>query len=224
MNWAMRPLPKRMADYALNDIRYLHTLAQVLREQLRQKGRLDWVTESCAALIGECSRMRAQDPDELWRIKGSDRLDRPAMGILRELWRWREEEALAANKPPYFIFSHESLVGLALALSRGKPANTAIPKHLPHGRASRLREAIAGAMAVPASAYPHPRRTIGTRLTREQRQKFEQLKRLRDLRAEEMQIDPTVIASKADLFLVCRDGSPHSGHLMRWQRRLLDLE
>ena len=39
-----------------------------------------------------------------------------ALAVLRELWRWRETEAVAANRPPFFILAHEKLVAIADAL------------------------------------------------------------------------------------------------------------
>ena len=46
-NWAKRPLPKHMAEYAMNDTRYLLPLAEKLEAQLRERGRLEWFRQSC---------------------------------------------------------------------------------------------------------------------------------------------------------------------------------
>src|SRR5207245_4959815 len=131
-NWAMRPLTERMARYACNDTHYLKPLADGLKSELATKGRLAWHQESCAQLILECSQRRPVDVDAIWRIKGSHLLSRPALAVLRELWRWRESEAVAANKPPYFVLSHEGLVAIASAAAAGPPTDTLHHRHLPH--------------------------------------------------------------------------------------------
>jgi ribonuclease D len=112
-NWARRPLTPRMEAYALNDTRHLKPLADILRAELVAKGRLAWHQESCARLISEASNVMAPDPDLVWRVKGSHLLGPPALAVLREIWHWRESEAVAANKPPYFILPPATMVHLA---------------------------------------------------------------------------------------------------------------
>ena len=77
-------------------------LADRLKRDLEAKGRLAWHQESCGRLIADCAQGRRLDLDSIWRIKGSHHLDRPALAVLREVWQWREREAVAANKrtPP----------------------------------------------------------------------------------------------------------------------------
>ncbi|MFO1499426.1 MAG: HRDC domain-containing protein [Verrucomicrobiota bacterium] len=222
-NWALRPLPARMAAYALNDTRFLMPLAKILQEQLAAKGRLEWFAEVCAKVIRESSRPREVDPDTIWRVKGSDRLDRPAMAILRELWRWRELEARESNKPPYFVMSHEKLVAISAAASQGRPVQDLMPPRFSAKRAGRLGVALQHGLELPASMHPRPRRSFAIRLTRPQQLEFDRLKEVRDRAAGELMIDPTLIASKAELLLLARNPSVESGELMRWQRHLLRL-
>jgi ribonuclease D len=223
MNWALRPLSERMSTYALNDTRYLQPLAEILRGELQTKGRSPWLEEACVRVVSEAARGRQLDPDNVWRVKGSDRLAPPAMALVRELWRWREEEARAVNKPPYFILSHENLVALSDAVSRGRPTRNLIPHHVPAKRVDRLRLAIQRGLDVPASEYPQPRRSAGVRLTRAEQGQFDELKRTRDASADQHGLDPTVIASKADLVGLAKDRA-NGVELMNWQRQLLELK
>ena len=87
-NWAMRPLTERMAKYARHDTHFLKPLVDKLKTELEQKGRLGWQQESCARLILDCTQPRPDDSDFVWRVKGSHLLGRPALAVLRELWRW----------------------------------------------------------------------------------------------------------------------------------------
>jgi ribonuclease D len=223
MNWALRPLPERMATYALNDTRYLPPLADLLAARLQEQARMEWQREVCARVIEECARPRLHDPEVLWRVKGSDRLDRRALAVLRTLWQWREEEAIQANKPPYFILSHEILVALSSAATRNSPGPRVFPPHLPAKRANRLATAIERGLEVPPEQFPDPRRSFGVRLTKEQQKRFGQLKEFRDRRATELGLDPTIIANKADLVLLAKGMSPAQAELMSWQRKVLEL-
>jgi ribonuclease D len=51
MNWARRPLTDRMEQYARNDTRHLKTLSDNLRNELKEKGRLDWQKETCQPIF-----------------------------------------------------------------------------------------------------------------------------------------------------------------------------
>src|SRR5207249_2885646 len=102
-------------EYALNDTRHLQPLSELLKAELQQKGRLTWLEEICTRLIAECAQSRPESPALVWRVRGSDRLDRPALAVLRELWKWRESEAQRTNRPPYFILSHELLTAISVA-------------------------------------------------------------------------------------------------------------
>ncbi|MBI3414929.1 MAG: ribonuclease D [Verrucomicrobia bacterium] len=119
-NWARRPLTERMQIYARNDTRHLKAVADLLRAELQQKGRLRWHQEVCARLVTACAQPRTVDPDRVWRLSGSARLTRQGLAVLRELWHWREREAVAANKPPFFVLSHEQLVAIAAAASHSR--------------------------------------------------------------------------------------------------------
>src|SRR5437867_5272667 len=74
-DWARRPLTERMINYARNDTRYLQPLSDLLKARLQEKGRLAWQEESCARLVNECAELRPTDPDQVRRIKGTDKLD-----------------------------------------------------------------------------------------------------------------------------------------------------
>src|SRR3984893_10328670 len=73
-NWARRPLPERMVEYAMNDTHYLLPLADRLESQLREQNRLDWLRQSCERAIEQAAAERVRDADEAWRIRGSGAL------------------------------------------------------------------------------------------------------------------------------------------------------
>jgi ribonuclease D len=220
-NWARRPLTERMERYARNDTHYLKPLADKLKEELQRKGRLAWHQEACVRLIAESSRFSAPDPDAVWRIKGSYALPRPALAVLRALWHWREREALAANRPPFFVLRHDLLVDIAAAAAAGRPIDPLLPRHLTPRRREGLTRAVAAARALPPAQHPERIRHVSRRPSEAERRRFSELESRRNARAHELGIDPTLIASRAMLSDLAHDWDRHAPGLMRWQRELL---
>jgi ribonuclease D len=220
-NWALRPLTERMEHYARNDTHYLKPLADRLKEELESKGRLAWQEESCARLIADSAQQRPTDMDSVWRVKGSHALGRPALAILRELWQWRETEAVAANKPPFFILSHDSLVDIAAAAATGRPIEPFLPKHLSERRRSALMKAVARGLGVAPDEHPKILRHIGRRPTESERRRTADLQKRRDAHAAQLGLDPTLIASRATLSELAYDWEKNAAELMNWQRELL---
>ena len=141
--------------------------------------------------------------------------------MLRELWGWREQEAIAANRPPYFILSSEVVIGIAAAsLDSGRDPETLIPKHL----TPRRRRGVMDAVAAGRKVHPLPPviriRALGA--TESSKRRFSELEKIRDKRAAELGIDATLIASRAVLVALSHDWDEAAPELMRWQRDLLE--
>lgn len=94
-----------------------------LRARLEEKGRLAWVKESCAQLVRDCAHGEEANPDLVWRVKGASKLPRKGLAVVREIWRWREAEAIAHNKPPFFMLAHEVMTALADTAAPIIPSN-----------------------------------------------------------------------------------------------------
>ncbi len=219
-NWARRPLTPRMEAYALNDIAHLKPLSDLLRDELRAKGRLEWHQEMCARLIEENSHVPPPDPELVWRIKGSRHLPPRALAVLREIWHWREAEAVHANRPPYFILSSELMIAMAAASLDGeKPPESMIPRHLTPRRNRGLLDALQRGR----KAHPLPTviRIRSSPPSEQSKRRFVELTKRRDEKAAELKIDPTLIASRATLAALSQDWDTALGDLMKWQRQLL---
>lgn len=221
-NWALRPLTPRMEKYARNDTHYLKPVADRLTTELSQKGRLSWHQESCARLIKDCSQHEPADLDAVWRVKGSHLLGRLGLAILRELWRWREAEAIRANKPPFFVLSHQTLVEIAAAAATGRPAEPLLPKHLSERRRAGLLKAVARGLDLAPEHHPRIPKPGGRRPTDAERRRYLELQKRRDAHAATLNIDPTLIASRSVLSDLAHNWEKYSTELMSWQRSLLE--
>jgi ribonuclease D len=222
-DWARRPLTERMEKYARNDTHFLKPLSDQLKLELQHKGRLVWHQESCVRLIAESSQTPMTDTDSVWRIKGSHALNRRALAVLRELWHWREAEAMAANRPPFFIVNHEKLVNIATAAAAHKSVEHLLPTRMSPRRRESLLEAVNIGLVLPAAQHPEILRHKFHRPTEAEMRRYRELEKLRDARAHELNIDPTLIASRATLSELAGDWNKHAPELMNWQRQLLQM-
>jgi ribonuclease D len=221
-NWGLRPLPPHMERYARNDSRYLKPLETILRAEMEQRGRLDWHREMCARLLEQSATDNGPDADTAWRVKGCGQLDRHGLAVLRAVWHWREHEATAANRPPFFIFSTEDMVALAALAAAGQPYEHLIPRRFSPGRRQRLVQAVSKALQLPLEKCPHPMpRRPSLRLTAQQRRLMNELQARRDAQAARLQMDPTLIAPRATLVALATDGEAARRQLMTWQQKLL---
>jgi ribonuclease D len=220
-NWALRPLTERMEKYARNDTHYLKPLADKLRAGLEEKGRLAWHQEFCSRLIAQCTQPEPVDMDAVWRVKGSHLLGRSGLGVLRELWRWRETEAIAANRPPFFVLSHETLVDVAAAAATQRPIEQLLPRSISERRRNGVTKAIQDGLGCAADELPKILQRTNHRPTDAERKRFMELQKRRDAQAQALGIDPTLIASRGTLSDLARNWEKYSADLMNWQRELL---
>ncbi|MSU59747.1 MAG: ribonuclease D [Pedosphaera sp.] len=220
-NWARRPLTERMEQYARNDTHHLKPLADKLKSELAAKGRLAWHEETCARLIEDSTRLDPTDHDFVWRVKGSHLLSRPALALLRALWHWREREALAANRPPFFVMRHEDLVEIAVAAVDSRPVEPLVPKHLSDRRREGLAAAVKAGLALPPEQHPDIPRYKTRRPNEAERRRCTEIEKRRDARAHQLALDPTLIASRATLADLAFSWDTHAPQLMNWQRELL---
>jgi ribonuclease D len=223
MNWAQRPLTPRMEVYARNDTRYLKPLSELLRKELKARGRLSWLEECCAQLIRDCAVVRPPDPDA-WRLKGSDRLTDRGRAILREIWHWREQEAIAANRPPFFVLSHDDIVLLAMQAVHTPLNELRLPIRFSARRRETLLDAIDRGLGLPESQLPKRKPREFNHPDVQMLRRFHNLKKKRDEAAAKLQIDPTLIAPKADLLELAREPVDSHHHMLPWQMGLLGLE
>jgi len=218
-NWARRPLTERMETYARNDTRYLKPLADILRQQLTEKGRLEWQQASCAQLIADCAQFRPVDPDLMWRVKGSHQLNPKGLAVVRELWHWREREAVKFNRPPHFVLSSETMVDIAEAAAESGPLKEMLPRYLTPRRRAEVLKAIKKGLV--QEELPGVLRSAPYRQSEQEKKRMHDLEKRRNRAADDLRIDPTLIASRAMLVMLAKDWNAHQSELMNWQREIL---
>lgn len=219
-NWARRPLPPTMADYAKNDTHFLLPLATKMEEQMQTLGRMDWFRQSCQRALEQTLVSRERDPDEAWRITGSGTLPPQTGAVLRAIWHWRDGEAKQADRPSFHILQNSAMIEAAKQFVAGETPDF---RHLSERRRRGFLEAAREALALPESAWPQrPPRLSRTR-TPGFDKKVEELRRRRDHHAKELALDPAFIAPRSALEGIAADPTRSQTLLVQWQRGLLGL-
>jgi len=219
-NWARRPLPPAMEEYAKNDTHFLLPLAAKMEEQMQALGRMEWFRQSCQRALEQTLISRERDPDEAWRIAGSGTLPPRANAVLRALWHWRDHEAQQADRPSFHILQNSAMIEAAKQFVEG---GTPEFRHLSDRRRKGFLAAAHAALELPESTWPQRPARVSRARTPGFDKKVEELRRRRDQQAKELAIDPSFIAPRSTLEGIAADPSRSETLLVSWQREVLGL-
>jgi ribonuclease D len=219
-DWGKRPLSEKMIDYALNDVRYLLEMGDIIVARLKEKGRYDWFIESC-----ECARDKVANRDDSkedqWRISGSGKLDGHGLACLRALWNWRDKEAEVWDRPSFMVATNSNLLEWSQILAdRG---TIDLPNHFRGDRVKRFKETLSALKELPQSEWPARIVMKRRKRDREFDQKVDQMIVRRNGIASELGIDGSLIASRSVIEALAADEAQPEELLMKWQRDLLEV-
>ncbi len=227
-DWAKRPLPEELIEYAAADTRYLHALADVLEANLEEMGRTSWVEEEFAAL--EAVRW-SDDPetDPVAKVKGARSLPPRKLEALREALAWRDEIAQRRDRAPFRIVGDPALMTIVAEepssvaeLGNVKGLNPRLVEQ--HG--GRLLARMRTVRDLPEdriSPYPRPKERGPGRPTPEEEAWANKIKTVRVNRAEELGIDRGLLLPNAVIYDIARRapldaaGLDLTEGLRRWQ-------
>lgn len=217
-DWSKRPLPSVMLHYAVDDVRYLLKLADILQSALDEKKRRPWFVESCASLRATVAGRSTQPKEEPWRVQGSGKLHRKGLAFLRDLWHWRDAIARERDVPCFRIISNKQLIDSAIALEADEQV------YPPAGWRPKWKkdfEAILQSIrdGVNLHSWPERLRPKGTRLSDLARDHLEKLCQAREVVAKDLDIEPSLVGARGTLEQVV--GLPEGiGELLEWQKAL----
>lgn len=110
-DWRKRPLTDSQLEYAIQDVLFLQAMYDTLLSQLDSLGRSEWLRDE---MILWQDRVVERSQHENWRrVSGSNGLSQRCLAIVRELWRWRKQEAQRRNKPVKRVLRDDLIVELA---------------------------------------------------------------------------------------------------------------
>lgn len=219
-DWGKRPLSPKMVDYALNDVRYLLPMGEKIVAELREKGRYDWFIESCDA-AREKVLERDESKGEPWRVQGSGRLDRKGLHYLKSLWNWRDAEAESWDRPSFMVVTNRNLLEWSGILAAGDRVE--FPGHFRSDRRRRLEASLSEAADASASDYPVKVKGLRRRRDSDFERRVNEILAVRDKKAAELDIESSLIGSRAVIESLAIGDEGSEGLLLTWQKECLGL-
>jgi len=227
-NWSQRPLDRDMLDYAALDVHHLPALRDKLTGELERLGRLEWLRQKCQWQIGVASEGFAGPDENSWRVGGSEKLGGRGLAVLYHLWHWRERWAEKLDTPPFKVTGNEMLMRIARAADDGLPLQEVLHVHLGrrHERLfASLTEAVSRGFSMDPRSLPRrERRREYAPLTPEELARQDRIKADRDRLAAQLNLDPTMIATRSQLVQIARSPANIGNVLLPWQAELLKRE
>jgi ribonuclease D len=218
-DWSRRPLSDAQLGYAISDVTHLRDAYLALVEDLKRRGRVDWVGDEMSVLTSpDTYRM---EPENAWqRLKTRVRKPRE-FAVLIEVAAWREREAQSRDVPRGRVLRDEAVADIAVQA----PTNLEKLQHLrslPKGfERSRWGEAIIAAVArglardpktlrLPARHHPAGNGAAAVEL----------LKVLLRMISEHHHVAAKVIATVDDLERIAASDGADVPALKGWRREL----
>lgn len=203
-DWTRRPLSADQRVYAAADVEHLLPLHDELVRRLDAVGRLEWATDECEE---RRQRIRTRPDAETawWRIKGARQLRGSGRGVAQKVAAWRERTAEGLDVPARYVLSDLALAGVVQRPPRTRDDLTGIrgiDGRLRDNTAKELLSAIAAGIDLPASELRLPE---SDRIDRSLAPAVTVLGAWLAQRASELDLDPALLATRAELTQMLQD-------------------
>jgi ribonuclease D len=218
-DWSRRPLSPAQVNYATSDVTHLRQVFLSLSEDLRKRGRSDWVGEEMEVLTSP--NTYRSEPETAWeRLK--TRVRKPKeLSVLMEVAAWREREAQSRDVPRGRVLKDEAIGDIATHAPTSMEKLAAL-RSLPRGFerskwGSEIVEAVKRGLARDPAQLPKlekPRPGVNGSAT------VELLKVLLRMVSEQHGVAAKVIATVEDLERIAVDDRADVPALHGWRREM----
>lgn len=207
-DWAKRPLPKDMLEYAAMDTRYLPGLRDRLRDRLVEMGRLEWAEEEFRIAEQTGWEEPEHEARPYLRLKQVRDLSRRSLAALREIYDWRESVARERDVATFRVLNNDALVAVAREMPKNMDELESVTR-LSRGNARRwgddLLAGVERARALSDSDLPEqPRRPQRSRRDPNVDTRVDRLKPVRDRIAERLDLDRGFLMPRSQLEDIAR--------------------
>lgn len=198
-NWTQRPLKEEQKSYAVNDVLYLRPLYEVMVKKLTQTGRLAWMKEEVIPL--ETAGFLIVPPSEAWRRLSLSHPNARHLAVLKALTEWREDTAQKTDTPRSWLLKDEVILDIVTRKPTTPEQLRRIP-HFPWDDAIIQKEVstiLQTVFSIPDDELPAPEGLPA--LSKSKQNILEMLKLLLKMIADQLDVNPKLIADKEDLVL-----------------------
>lgn len=155
-DWLMRPLSHEQEQYAVDDVRYLLVLWDILKVALQDKGLMDCVLEDCRLYAQDLYNAHIMPDEQLYLDYIAPMYEHHQIAVLQALVAWREKLARTTNRPRTFVLNKQPLREIVLVL----PCNMKALSRTTIGRDSLrlygndIVRIVETTLALPKDEYP----------------------------------------------------------------------
>ena len=232
-NWSKRPLTLAQLQYASDDTFYLHEIAEILHSRLKKLNRLHWHQQACKKMISSAELEKPPaDPNTVWRIKGSSHLDRHQLTLLKAIWYWRDQQARAADLPPFKIMGNQTVMNIIQFATQNPDSTLAdgpsLPRTCSGKRLKLLTRSIKEALSTQPSKYEmFKERKKANRSLPDTQAIAESLHSACQEIAEKLDVTPQLIATRAMIAAISNNRPKtveeivECSTMMHWQAELM---
>ncbi|WP_435006771.1 ribonuclease D [Tundrisphaera lichenicola] len=156
-DWRRRPLSDAQLRYALEDVRHLLELAEMLEAELHRRGRTEWAEAEFNSFLHAIDHR--SDVDRWRRLSGLHTLNRRGLEVARRLSEWRSKDAKRINRPLRSVLRDDLLVAISKRQPNTRRDLEALrdfnrPQLL--ARSGEILRVIAEAQTTPIEDLPEP--------------------------------------------------------------------
>ncbi len=205
-DWGHRPLTEEQLAYAREDTHYLLALRDLQMAELEALGRVEEAREEFERLTRVEPTPRRFDPDAYWNIPGARDLDAGGLGVLRELFVFRDAQARREDRPPFKVLSDSTLMRISAAAPKSMSQLSqvgGVSDYIVQRYGPPILRAVERGQAEPQMRPPRPRAREAP-LDNSARNRLGRLKEWRKERAARRGVAPDVVVSNDVLFSAAR--------------------
>ncbi|MBI3958990.1 MAG: HRDC domain-containing protein [Chloroflexi bacterium] len=203
-DWGRRPLTPQQMTYAQLDTHYLPVLRQRQMAALQEADRWEEAQEGFAAL----AELRYEEPAQertFWRLKQTREVAQEDLGLLEELWSWREITAERLDRPPFKVLG-DTVLG---ELTQRKPTSLAelvairgFGDHQASRFGREVLEAVRHGQRRPAPPFPESTVRPEQLLSSAERARYDVLRQWRTETATARGVDPDIVFNNDTLLQI----------------------
>lgn len=216
-DWSKRPLSDSQLQYALSDVTHLLEIYSYLSQQLKKKGREDWIKEEMNILLSPSTY--ENNPYEAWtKIKHRSH-SAHFLTLLRELAAWREKRSQNKNTPRQSYIKDDMLLNICAATPKTKEQLCQIRNLRPDVAKGKLGDEILAVLdfcqTIPESEYVVPPKFKD--LPDKSNALYELLKLLLKIISQQEKVVSRLIASDEDIHLFAAYKDTDNPILQGWR-------
>ncbi|NLM16614.1 MAG: hypothetical protein GX221_02720 [Candidatus Riflebacteria bacterium] len=231
-DWSKRPLTDAMKRYAILDSICLVPIYKCIKDEIAKAGRTKWLKEESDKVAEKACNTQPQKPDPYaFLIKGSNRLGKRGLAILRSVWNFREDLAKKMDRAPFMILTNKDLLDIARQAPKsmaGLAAVTQVNEKFLKKHGAALQKAIKEGASASLTDLERPNgryKPHEVPLTAWEGMLLASLKEIRVELANKLGISPGVLVSSQALYEIVREKPETLGELIQseivheWQAR-----